>query len=111
MTFEIGWAYDKSDYLDSDEKTTYMKTAGTFDKDWDKIKTKLEVEYFHQISEQIKFDLSRFQTILEMKYTLNKKWGITIGVVQENYISKRENNFSLNPTNIFLSISRLGFIN
>ena len=111
MTFEIGWAYDKSDYLDSDEKTTYMKTAGTIDKDWNKIKTKLEVEYFHQISEQIKFDLSRFQTILEINYPLNKKWGFTIGVVQENYINKRENNFSLNPTNIFLSISRLGFIN
>tara|TARA_B100000579_G_scaffold129968_1_gene104943 strand:+ start:1205 stop:1915 length:711 start_codon:yes stop_codon:yes gene_type:complete len=111
MTFEIGWAYDKSDYLDSDEKTTYMKTAGTIDKDWNKIKTKLEVEYFNQISEQIKFDLSRFQTILEINYPLNKKWGFTIGVFQENYINKRENNFSLNPTNIFLSISRLGFIN
>ena len=25
MTFEIGWAYDKSDYIETDEKTTYLK--------------------------------------------------------------------------------------
>ena len=110
-TFEIGWAYDKSDYLESDEKTTYIKGAGTLDKDWDKIQTKLEVEYFHQISEQLKFDLSRFQTILELQYRPNKKWGITIGVVRENYTHQGENNISEDPTNIFLSISRSGFIN
>ena len=110
-TFEIGWAYDKSDYLESDEKTTYIKGAGTLDKDWDKIQTKLEVEYFHQISEQLKFDLSRFQTILELQYHPNKKWGITLGIVKENYTQSGENNISEDPTNIFLSISRSGFIN
>ena len=110
-TFEIGWAYDKSDYLESDEKTTYIKGAGTLDKDWDKIQTKLEVEYFHQISEQLEFDLSRFQTILELQYHPNKKWGITLGIVKENYTQSGENNISEDPTNIFLSISRSGFIN
>tara|TARA_Y100000748_G_scaffold301140_1_gene300862 strand:- start:2386 stop:3096 length:711 start_codon:yes stop_codon:yes gene_type:complete len=110
-TFEIGWAYDKSDYLESDEKTTYIKGAGTLDKDWDKIQTKLEVEYFHQISEQLEFDLSRFQTILELQYHPNKKWGFTIGIVKENYSQSGENNISEDPTNIFLSISRSGFIN
>ena len=110
-TFEIGWAYDKSDYLESDEKTTYIKGAGTLDKDWDKIQTKLEIEYFHQISELLKFDLSRFQTILELQYRPNKKWGVTIGVVKENYTQLGENNISEDPTNIFLSISRSGFIN
>ena len=110
-TFEIGWAYDKSDYLESDEKTTYLKGAGTLDKDWDKLQTKLEVEYFHQISEQLEFDLSRFQTILELQYHPNKKWGITLGIVKENYTQSGENNISEDPTNIFLSISRSGFIN
>jgi len=110
-TFEIGWAYDKSDYLESDEKTTYIKGAGALDKDWDKIQTKLEVEYFHQISEQLEFDLSRFQTILELQYHPNKKWGITLGIVKENYTQSGENNISEDPTNIFLSISRSGFIN
>ena len=110
-TFEIGWAYDKSDYLESDEKTTYIKGAGTLDKNWDKIQTKLEVEYFHQISEQLEFDLSRFQTILELQYHPNKKWGITLGIVKENYTQSGENNISEDPTNIFLSISRSGFIN
>tara|TARA_B110000014_G_scaffold148726_1_gene103577 strand:- start:150 stop:860 length:711 start_codon:yes stop_codon:yes gene_type:complete len=110
-TFEIGWAYDKSDYLESDEKTTYIKGAGTLDKDWNKIQTKLEVDYFHQISEQLKFDLSRFQTLLELQYLPNKKWGITIGLVMENYTNTEENKISENPTNIFLSISRSGFIN
>jgi len=110
-TFEIGWAYDKSDYLESDEKTTYIKGAGTLDKDWYKIQTKLEVEYFHQISELLKFDLSRFQTILELQYRPNKKWGVTIGVVRENYTDPGENNIIEDPTNIFLSISRSGFIN
>ena len=111
MTFELGWAYDKSDYLESDEKTTYIKGAGTLDKNWNKIKTKLEVEYYHQISEQLKFDLSRFQTILELQYRPNNKWGITIGLVKENYTNKDENNISENPTNIFLSINKSGFIN
>ena len=110
-TFEIGWAYDKSDYLESDEKTTYIKGAGTLDKDWNKIQTKLEVDYFHQISEQLKFDLSRFQTLLELQYLPNKKWGITIGLVMENYTNTEENKISENPANIFLSISRSGFIN
>jgi hypothetical protein len=111
MTFEIGWAYDKSDYIDSDEKTTYIKGAGTLDKDWSKISTKLEVEYFYQVSEQIKFDLSRFQTILELQYVPFNNWGVTLGIVQENYSKPQNINYRPNPTNIFLSINRSGFIN
>ena len=110
MTFEIGWAYDKSDYIESDEKTTYIKGSGTFDKNWEKLSTKLEFEYFHQVSEKIKFDLSRFQTILELQYVPFNKWGITLGVVQENYSEPQKISFRHNPTNIYLSISRSGFI-
>ena len=111
MTFEVGWAYDKSDYIKSDEKKTYMKGAGTLDKDWKKIRTKLEVEYFHQISEHTNINLSRFQTILELQYVPVNSWGITLGIVRENYFKPQEFNFRADPTSIFISISRSGFLN
>ena len=111
MTFEIGWAYDKSDYIETDEKTTYLKTASTIDKNWEKITAKLELEYFYQISEQIDSDLSRFQTIVELNYMPSTKWGITLGIVQDNYSKPQTIDFKSNPLDIFISISRSGFIN
>tara|TARA_B100000965_G_scaffold383252_1_gene382298 strand:- start:1337 stop:1672 length:336 start_codon:yes stop_codon:yes gene_type:complete len=111
MTFEIGWAYDKSDYIETDEKTTYLKTASTIDKDWGKIAAKLELEYFYQISEQIDSDLSRSQTLIELNYMPSTKWGITLGIIQDNYSKPQTINFKSNPLDIFISISRSGFIN
>ena len=110
MTFELGWAYDISNYIESNEKTSYIKGAGSIDKSWSKTKTKLEIEYFHQISEIIESNVSRFQTIFEIEYKPKASWGITLGLVNE-YYTKNQNNFRTNPTNIFISINKFGFIN
>ena len=111
MTFEIGWAYDKSDYIETDEKTTYLKTASTMDKNWEKISAKIELEYFFQISKQIDSNLSRSQTIIELNYIPLPEWGITLGIVHDNYSKPQTINFKSNLLNIFISISRSGFIN
>ena len=88
-----------------------MALIETNDKNWEKLSTKLEFEYFHQVSERIKFDLSRFQTILELQYVPFNKWGIILGIVQENYSETQKISFRPNPTNVYLSISRSGLIN
>ena len=44
--------YLKESNIETDEKTTYLKTASTIDKDWEKITAKLELEYFYHISER-----------------------------------------------------------
>ena len=110
MTLEIGWAYDISDYIESNEKTSYIKSAGSIDKGWGKTKTKLEIEYFHQISGLIESNISRFQTIFEIEYRQNTNWGITLGLVNE-YYTKNQNNFRTSPTNIFISVNKFGFFN
>jgi len=111
MTIEIGWAYDKSDYIDSDEKTTYLKGLTTLDKSWRKISAKIEIEYFNQISKISTSDLSRFETIFEFRYSPKNKWGITMGLLQENYINPQKINFRANPASFFISINILGFLN
>ena len=84
--------------------------GGSIDKSWSKTKTKLEIEYFHQISEIIESNISRFQTIFEIEYKPKASWGITLGLVNE-YYTENQNNFRTNPTNIFISINKFGFIN
>jgi len=39
------------------------------------------------------------------------KWGITLGIVQDNYSKPQTIDFKSNPLDIFISISRSGFIN
>ena len=51
MTAEMGIAYDMSDYLEETRKTSYLKTAFSYDRNTRNIITKLELDYFHQISD------------------------------------------------------------
>ena len=110
FTSEIGWAYDKSDFIDSDEKTTYLKSAVSFDRNFEKLKMKLELEYYHQISELLIVDLSRFETNLEFQYKINKYWDAVFSLDREVY-TESKNQFRSNPTTIFISLNRKGFFN
>ena len=110
ITSEIGWAYDKSDFIESDEKTTYLKSAITIDRDFSKVKTKAELEYYHQISEVFLFNLSRFQTIIEFQFLINENWSTVLGIDREVY-TESSNRFRIDPTTIYISINRKGLLN
>ena len=110
ITSEIGWAYDKSDFIESDEKTTYLKSAITIDRHFSKVKTKAELEYYHQISEIVLFNLSRFQTIVEFQFLINENWSSVIGIDREVY-TESSNRFRIDPITIYISINRKGLLN
>ena len=110
ITSEIGWAYDKSDFIESDEKTTYLKSAITIDRGFSKFKTKAEFEYYHQISEVVLFNLSRFQTILEFQFLINENWSTVLGIDREVY-TESSNRFRIDPITIYFSINRKGLLN
>ncbi len=110
ITSEIGWAYDKSDFIESDEKTTYLKSAITIDRGFSKFKTKAELEYYHQISEVVLFNLSRFQTILEFQFLINENWSTVLGIDREVY-TESSNRFRIDPITIYFSINRKGLLN
>jgi hypothetical protein len=110
FTSELGWAYDKSDFIESDEKTTYLKSALSFDQNYSKLKTKLELEYYHQISELIVLDLSRFETIIEFQYLYNDNWSIVFNIDREIY-TVNNNQFRLDPITLSVSLNRNGVFN
>ena len=82
----------------------------SFDRDFEKLKMKLELEYYHQISELLIFDLSRFETNLEFQFKINKYWNAVFSLDREVY-TESKNQFRLDPATIFISLSRNGFFN
>jgi|TARA_B110000263_G_scaffold228419_1_gene221451 hypothetical protein len=110
ITSEIGWAYDKSDFIESDEKTTYLKSAITIDRNFSNFKTKAELEYYHQISEVFLFNLSRFETILEFQFLINKNWSTVFGIDREVY-TESSNRFRIDPITVYISINRKSLFN
>jgi hypothetical protein len=109
ITSEIGWAYDKSDFIESDEKTTYLKSAITIDRNFSNFKTKAELEYYHQISEVFLFNLSRFETILEFQFLINENWSTVFGIDREVY-TESSNRFRIDPITVYISINRKGLL-
>jgi len=84
LTLEIGIAYDVSDYLKNTLKTSYAKSALTYDQNFKKIGTKLEIENFFQISDEVdNTNLSRYQLMFEVSWNFYKKVRIVSGVYQE----------------------------
>ena len=63
---EIAHAYDMSDYLNDNRRTSYARGGLYWDHDTKWVNTKLEVEYFHQISEEVDENLSRTQAMAEI---------------------------------------------
>ena len=77
---------------------------------FEKLKIKLELEYYDQISEILVFDLSRFETTLEVQYKLNKYWNAVLSLDREVY-TENKNQFRSDPTTIFISLNRDGLFN
>tara|TARA_B100001996_G_scaffold117115_1_gene88682 strand:+ start:2774 stop:3490 length:717 start_codon:yes stop_codon:yes gene_type:complete len=84
ITLEIGIAYDVSDYLENTLKTSYAKSAFTYDQNFKNVSTKLEIERFSQISDEIdNTNLSRYQLMLELNWNFYKRISIISGIYQE----------------------------
>ena len=83
MTTEMGMAYDMSDYLEDTRKTSYLKLAFTHDQDFRYISTKLELDYYFQISDINVYDLSRFQAMGELQWKFYHNLKLIGGVYQE----------------------------
>lgn len=104
-TTEMGMAYDMSDYIENDHKssylkrkTSYLKFAFTHDKDFQKISTKIEFDYFYQISDINVYDLSRIQILGELQLRLHRNLRLISGLYQEipkNIIEHRNKNILL----------------
>lgn len=89
ITVELGQAYDMSNYLDSDRKTSYLKTGLYWDQDLSRLSTKWEAEYFYQISEVVEANLSRTQLQGELLYSLGRGFSVIVGYELEYYSSRR----------------------
>ena len=83
ITAELGLAYDMSDYLNDTWKTSYIKSAFTWDTQLFNFETKLELEYFSQISDIVDSDLTRFQALGEVQYALSKSIYLFVSFIQE----------------------------
>ncbi len=81
MTLEAGVAFDNSDYLNNEQKTTYLRGGCSMDHKASSLSTKFEVDYFYQLSEVEKgSSLSRFQILGEFQWLLSKGLGIISGL-------------------------------
>ncbi|MFQ6612604.1 MAG: hypothetical protein ACE5D2_05820 [Fidelibacterota bacterium] len=89
-TAEIGLAYDMSDYLNDTHKTSYLKGGAYWDHDQRRFATKLEVEYFYQISDLNVTDLTRAQILAEVILPLKNGFSLNINFESENYFSANE---------------------
>ena len=82
---EIAHAYDMSDYLNDNRRTSYARGGLYWDHDTKWVKTKLEVEYFHQISEEVEENLSRTQAMAEIIMPITKGFSAIIIYEIESY--------------------------
>ena len=85
---ELGHAFDMSDYLNKRRKTSYIKTGTFWDHDTNRFSTKLEFEYFLQISEVVENDLSRLQYMLELIIPLKIGISFNINYEMEDYMKQ-----------------------
>ena len=82
---EIAHAYDMSDYLNDNRRTSYVRGGLYWDHDTKWFSTKLEVEYFHQISEEVDENLSRTQAMAEIIMPITKGFSAIIIYEIESY--------------------------
>lgn len=131
ITTELGHAYDMSNYLNDTRKSSYLKGGFYWDHDGSRFSTKLEVEYFHQISEIVITDLTRTQTQLEVILPLRRRlsqrastspapgrtpsgaktspppghgWALILGYEQEFYPGQEQQD----PSSIYLALEWRG---
>ena len=99
MTLEMGIAFDNSDFLNTEQKTSYARGGYSVDYNMNLFSTKFEIDYFYQLSEVVgSSSLSRFQILGELQWSYGKNWGVITGFTQD--IQKDNSDPS-----IFLTIS------
>ena len=99
MTLEMGIAFDNSDFLNTEQKTSYARGAYSVDYNMNLFSTKFEIDYFHQISEVIGYtSLSRVQILGELQWSFGNNWGLITGFTQD--IQK-----NISDPSIFLTVS------
>ncbi len=97
---ELALAYDISDYLNTSEKTSYIKSGIYWDYNFIDYEIKLEIENYHQITDIINSNLSRTEILLEILFPIQSNWYVILGYEYEDF--KNSNN-SINSS-LYLSI-------
>ena len=96
LNIELGIAFDNSDYLNTQKKTSYFKSGSFLDVKLGTVFFKLEFEYFKQVIVEFKKDnLSRINFLGEFIIPLKSNLSLTLGLINQSYsedIFKRENN-------------------
>ncbi len=104
-TIESGVAFDNSDYLNTEQKTTYVRSALSFDRNFRSISTKVEVDYFYQISKVLyNENLSRLELLKEFEWVFSKKLSMLAGMTWAIQKNKRSSSY-------FITISYKGPLN
>jgi len=104
-TIESGVAFDNSDYLNTEQKTTYVRSALSFDRNFRSISTKVEVDYFYQISKVLyNENLSRLELLKEFEWVFSKKLSMLAGMTWTIQKNKRSSSY-------FITISYKGPLN
>ena len=105
MTLETGVAFDNSDYLNNQQKTTYGRGGLSFDRTMKSLSTKFEIDYYYQISEIVaSSSLSRIQVLSELQWAVNSRIGLMGGFTWD--IQEEDSDPS-----IFLTISFIDPLN
>ncbi|MBC8345028.1 MAG: hypothetical protein H8E56_02070 [Candidatus Marinimicrobia bacterium] len=94
LNLEIGHAFDMSDYLNEERKTSYVKTGVFWDHNTTRFSTKLEVEHFQQISEIHVSNLTRNQYLFEVIFPIKNGLSININYELEDYLGQSQANVS-----------------
>ena len=87
--------------MNDSRKTSYIKNGFYWDKTFNDIELKLEVENFHQITDLIdNIDLSRFEFLFELYFPLNDELEVILGYELEHF----ESSDSKINSSVFLSV-------
>ena len=101
MTAELGIAFDNSDYLNTKQKTSYARGGFTADKKMGQYESKIEVDYFHQISKQVD-DLSRIQLVAEAQWSIKKGVAFIFGFTEDLL---KDESFKVDTPSVFLTFA------
>ncbi len=87
LTIELGHAFDMSDYLNNNKKTSYLKSGVYWDHNTPMFSSKLEAEYFYQISDINVTNLTRTQVFLELIFPIKSGVSFNINYEAEDFFN------------------------
>ncbi|MFL2983108.1 MAG: DUF481 domain-containing protein [Candidatus Neomarinimicrobiota bacterium] len=84
MTLEVGIAFDNSDYLNNQQKATFLRGGFSIDKKIRSLSGKFEIDYFHQLNQKpLNPSESRIQFLGELSWKINGSLGIISGITSD----------------------------